>query len=406
MTRQPFRSAHLLAALLVARSPHRLRLPLLPHRHHHRKPHRRAHPASRGRLPQRQLRRRSHSPPAPSSTIDSRSAAAARSRSRTPPPTDKQVQITGPTLGRAPAGPAANRASARRQSRIPSSAHSAFLTPRACHRALRSGNVRSIQTTLPPDVALNPSDKTLAGGWSCAPMLHPDATRLLIALCESMASPCAWQDASSPSALATVFVGLAPEANLIWVANGVMLAYLLLAPRNRWPAYLGRRLRRAIHRRLARRSSRHRRADSFSTLLNLAEALISALLLRRRSSDLPDFTNPAYITRFFAFGVFAGPSIIGSAPITALLARRFGTLDPALARASSPGSRVPAMGRRRRSRSLRRHSGLRRHLSHSFSQFALLSQTLGPPASGCRLSPYLIFSRLHNASGLHSLSRS
>ena len=38
--------------------------------------------------------------------------------------------------------------------------------------------------------------------------------------------------------LATVFVGLAPEANFIWVANGVLLAYLLLAPRKRWPAYI------------------------------------------------------------------------------------------------------------------------------------------------------------------------
>ena len=38
--------------------------------------------------------------------------------------------------------------------------------------------------------------------------------------------------------LATVFVGSAPEENLIWVANGVLLAYLLLAPRKRWPAYL------------------------------------------------------------------------------------------------------------------------------------------------------------------------
>jgi hypothetical protein len=39
-------------------------------------------------------------------------------------------------------------------------------------------------------------------------------------------------------ALATVFVGFAPEDNLIWVANGVLLAYLLLAPRRRWSGYL------------------------------------------------------------------------------------------------------------------------------------------------------------------------
>ena len=33
-----------------------------------------------------------------------------------------------------------------------------------------------------------------------------------------------------------------PENNLLWVANGLLLAYLLLAPRWRWPAYLLHRL--------------------------------------------------------------------------------------------------------------------------------------------------------------------
>lgn len=42
--------------------------------------------------------------------------------------------------------------------------------------------------------------------------------------------------------LAVVFVDLFERngtgGDLIWVANGVLLAYLLLAPRWRWPAYL------------------------------------------------------------------------------------------------------------------------------------------------------------------------
>jgi integral membrane sensor domain MASE1 len=38
---------------------------------------------------------------------------------------------------------------------------------------------------------------------------------------------------------ASRMVRFAPQANyLIWVANGVLLAYPLLAPRQRWPAYL------------------------------------------------------------------------------------------------------------------------------------------------------------------------
>ena len=48
--------------------------------------------------------------------------------------------------------------------------------------------------------------------------------------------------ASSSMCFATVVVDPAeswkPENNLFWVANGLLLAYLLLAPRWRWPAYL------------------------------------------------------------------------------------------------------------------------------------------------------------------------
>ena len=111
--------------------------------------------------------------------------------------------------------------------------------------------------------------------------------------------------------LASVFVGLAPEANFIWVANGVLLAYLLLAPRKRWPAYL---CSAYVAQLIGGLLAGHHGIVSglFLTLLNVAESLISALLLRRRSSDLPDFTAPAYVARFLAFGVFAGPIAAGA----------------------------------------------------------------------------------------------
>lgn len=113
------------------------------------------------------------------------------------------------------------------------------------------------------------------------------------------------------SVLATVFVGLAPEANLIWVANGVMLAYLLLAPRSRWAAYLCTGYVAQFAGGLL--VGHHGVGGGLLlTFLNLTESLISALLLRRRSSHLPDFTNPAYIIRFLAFGVLAGPVIMGA----------------------------------------------------------------------------------------------
>ncbi len=111
--------------------------------------------------------------------------------------------------------------------------------------------------------------------------------------------------------LASVFVGLAPEANFIWVANGVLLAYLLLAPRKRWPAYI---CSAYVAQLIGGLLAGHHGIVSglILTLLNVAESLISALLLRRRSSDLPDFTTPAYVARFLAFGVFAGPIATGA----------------------------------------------------------------------------------------------
>jgi len=111
--------------------------------------------------------------------------------------------------------------------------------------------------------------------------------------------------------LATVFVGLAPEADFIWVANGVMLAYLLLAPRRRWPAYLGIGFAAQLAAGLL--VGHHSFVSGcLLTFLNLSEALLSALFLRRHAKDLPDFTSPAYILRFLAFGVVTGPLIMGA----------------------------------------------------------------------------------------------
>lgn len=134
--------------------------------------------------------------------------------------------------------------------------------------------------------------------------------------------------------LATVFTGLAPEANLIWVANGVMLAYLLVAPRSRWAAYL---CAGYVAQFAGGLLIGHHGVVSglLLTLLNLAESLISAWLLRRRSSQLPDFTNPAYIIRFLAFGVVAGPVIMGA--VDALLSPFWHNSSP-LWHASSAGT--------------------------------------------------------------------
>src|ERR1035437_6532270 len=115
--------------------------------------------------------------------------------------------------------------------------------------------------------------------------------------------------------LAVVFVDFFERngagGDLMWVANGLLLAYLLLAPRLRWPAYLltgflalvfGSRL---IHESWG--------MNLLFNGLDLGEVLLAALLLRRRSTQLPRFTDLAYLLRFIGFAVLAAPMSTGYA---------------------------------------------------------------------------------------------
>jgi diguanylate cyclase (GGDEF)-like protein/PAS domain S-box-containing protein len=126
-------------------------------------------------------------------------------------------------------------------------------------------------------------------------------------------------------AVATFFVGLAPEANFIWVANGVLLAYLLLAPRRQWPGLLCTGF---IAQFCAGMIAGHHHFLSglVLTLLNVLESLVSALLLRRRSSGPPDFTSPVYILRFIIYGVVAGPAVLGA--VNAVISPLWHTASP------------------------------------------------------------------------------
>ncbi|MGA2216532.1 MAG: diguanylate cyclase [Terracidiphilus sp.] len=110
-------------------------------------------------------------------------------------------------------------------------------------------------------------------------------------------------------ALASFYVGSAPEHNLIWVANGVLLAYLLLAPRKRWPGYLAA----AALAQIAADTlvAPHWQSNLLLVILNLIEVLIGALLMRRRFSDFPRFTDSRYLIRFLAYAVSLGPLAAG-----------------------------------------------------------------------------------------------
>lgn len=105
------------------------------------------------------------------------------------------------------------------------------------------------------------------------------------------------------------FERTADGSNVIWLANGLVLAYLLLVPRWRWPLYgvvafaamvlgsilIGETVGMSL----------------LYNFLNLIEILIGALLLKRKSTDLPVFTDYRYLIRFIGFACVLGPAVAG-----------------------------------------------------------------------------------------------
>jgi diguanylate cyclase (GGDEF)-like protein/PAS domain S-box-containing protein len=112
-------------------------------------------------------------------------------------------------------------------------------------------------------------------------------------------------------ALSTGVICAVAEINLIWVANGVLLAYLLLSSRRRWPAYLAVGYAAQIVAGLL--TGQTLGMGLLLAALNGSEAFLAALLLRRRSTTVPHFTELGYLIRFACFGVVAAPLASGSA---------------------------------------------------------------------------------------------
>lgn len=100
-----------------------------------------------------------------------------------------------------------------------------------------------------------------------------------------------------------------PGTDLLWISNGVLLAYLLLAPQRRWATYLGMGFAAQW---LCTSPINHTWAANVPNIgLNLLEVLTSALLLKKGSRDLPDFTSPRYQLKFFSIAMLAGPALAG-----------------------------------------------------------------------------------------------
>ena len=109
--------------------------------------------------------------------------------------------------------------------------------------------------------------------------------------------------------LSVVVIGLfgrdSSGNNVLWLANGLILAYLLVVPRWRWVQYAGAALAGLI----VGSALIHEtwRMNFLYNILNIVEVGTGALLLRRRSTDLPRFTQGRYLVRFLLFGVLGGP---------------------------------------------------------------------------------------------------
>jgi diguanylate cyclase (GGDEF)-like protein/PAS domain S-box-containing protein len=105
---------------------------------------------------------------------------------------------------------------------------------------------------------------------------------------------------------ATLLVGTGNT--VIWVANGLLLAYLLLAPRWRWRWYLAA----GFAGQAAGGILLHQLSWQINVALaalNLLEVLIAAHILHCGQNRLPRFTDRRYLLRFLAIAVFLAPAI-------------------------------------------------------------------------------------------------
>ncbi|MDR3741305.1 MAG: diguanylate cyclase [Terracidiphilus sp.] len=120
------------------------------------------------------------------------------------------------------------------------------------------------------------------------------------------------------------FARLESDDNLIWLSNGIILATLLLAPRWKWPIYIAFGFVALVAGTFLVSTSW--RMNVLYSVLDIGEALGAASFLRRRSLDLPAFTNHRYLLRFAGIAVFAAPLLTGctySATVLFWLGRPF-----------------------------------------------------------------------------------
>jgi diguanylate cyclase (GGDEF)-like protein/PAS domain S-box-containing protein len=95
--------------------------------------------------------------------------------------------------------------------------------------------------------------------------------------------------------------------DMFWIANGLILTFLLLVPRNRWPAYFALAFAALFLGDAIAQVPWYMNCIYHS--LDCIELYIIVTLLRPRNSTLPQFTSAKYALRFIAYATFLGPFI-------------------------------------------------------------------------------------------------
>lgn len=102
--------------------------------------------------------------------------------------------------------------------------------------------------------------------------------------------------------------GLIQEGiNLIWIANAILLAYLLLTPRWKASIYICIAFGSLVVGTALVNDSW--RLNLLYNVLDIGEAAGAAWFLRSRSAQLPRFTDPSYLLRFVGIAVIASPAV-------------------------------------------------------------------------------------------------
>ena len=105
---------------------------------------------------------------------------------------------------------------------------------------------------------------------------------------------------------AAAAVGIEHCGHLIWVANGLVLSYLLLAPRWLWTKYMIVAFAGMLAGGLVVYPESWQRCTALS-VCNVIEIGLAASALRKRSAQMPRFSEQRYLFRFGLYAVAGAP---------------------------------------------------------------------------------------------------